>query len=1228
MRILQVRFKNLNSLVGEWTIDLTHPAYTTEGIFAITGPTGAGKTTILDAICLALYGRTPRLQKVSQSSNEIMSRQTGDCFAEVTFSTQAGRYRCHWSQSRAYKKSGGDLQAPKHEIADADSGAIAETKLRGVADQIKKVTGMDFEQFTRSLLLAQGSFAAFLQAGPNERAPILEQITGTEIYSQISIRVYERYTEERKQLAALQAALAGIAVLSPEAAQQLYQSLSANTQQEAALTQQIRFNTQALAWFTELAKQEETLRQLEQQQADLQPRLEAFAVEQAKLDAANRALELAGAAAALTALRQEQSANQQLAQQQQAALPTQVAAEQQAIAHWQQAAAQLETAKAAQRTSLPILRRVRELDHSLRDKEAALQSAHQQLLVHSNRQSDWLAQQHTDTLALHTQQQTLSSLLQHLAESQADAALVEQLAGIRARFDTCQRQHSQWTVKQQAGQEAEAHYAVATRHWQSQVMQLAEKTRAHSELQVQVTDQQTQLKQGLEDRELSEWHQQLASLTARQTQLAHACEAATTLANSRQTLDDLHQREQVLLAEAAALDVQLQQQRTQHAGLDQERELLETQLLLLKQIADLSTLRQQLTAGEPCPLCGATDHPFAAGQLPVPDATRQRLSQVKTELNTLAAALSQLTVKHTEVRKDLEQLAAQQQAQTALIAAAQHRLTQTSTALSLTLAVNADLSSTLTALQQANQQALTQAAAVVQAGMAAEQTVQQLRDALARAQASLSQAEHDTQQAAHQQASAAQQCQHLREEAEALQGEQTEQLSRLQQSVAGFGISTLSLDQLDTLYAQLSARRDQWLSRQQDKAALEQSIAHLTQQIAHQAAQLQSLAEEMQQQHVLRESWLQTCAALRAERQASLGNADPEHEEQRLANAVQVAEQHLEHSRQTAQNATVALEQARAKLDSLQNAIQARALRLVSAEGEFLAYLTRAGFADETAYQAACLPEAVRKSLAQQSQSLVEEKTGLALKQQDAQQRLDQQRHSAPSDESQADLQAALEQLTLQQQATHQTIGAIRQQLQQHETLQQQQQQQVLAIEAQQRECARWDGLHELIGSADGKKYRNFAQGLTFEIMVGHANRQLQRMSDRYLLIRDEAVKRPLELKILDNYQAGESRSTKNLSGGESFIVSLALALGLSHMASQNIRVDSLFLDEGFGTLDEEALDTALETLGSLQQDGKLIGVISHVSALKQRIGTQIQVSPQTGGKSQLAGPGCTGAGL
>jgi exonuclease SbcC len=234
MKILQIRFKNLNSLVGEWKIDLTDPAYITAGIFAIVGPTGAGKSTILDAICLALYGQTPRLSSISQTTNEIMSRQTSECFAEVLFATQKGHFRCHWSQHKAQKRFDGQLQQPKHEISDVATGKVLESSIKKVAAHIESVTGMNFDRFTRSMLLAQGRFAAFLQASANERAPILEQITGTEIYTRISINVHERNKREQALLKELRAEIAGIEILDATQVTAIEADISAT--KEAALT--------------------------------------------------------------------------------------------------------------------------------------------------------------------------------------------------------------------------------------------------------------------------------------------------------------------------------------------------------------------------------------------------------------------------------------------------------------------------------------------------------------------------------------------------------------------------------------------------------------------------------------------------------------------------------------------------------------------------------------------------------------------------------------------------------------------------------------------------------------------------------------------------------------------------------------------------------------------------------------------------------------------------------
>ncbi|NYT21856.1 MAG: hypothetical protein GKC07_08680, partial [Methanomicrobiales archaeon] len=218
-------------------------------------------------------------------------------------------------------------------------------------------------------------------------------------------------------------------------------------------------------------------------------------------------------------------------------------------------------------------------------------------------------------------------------------------------------------------------------------------------------------------------------------------------------------------------------------------------------------------------------------------------------------------------------------------------------------------------------------------------------------------------------------------------------------------------------------------------------------------------------------------------------------------------------------------------------------------------------------------------------------------------------------EESRARLQKELEEV-------RERLTAIRVVLGQHEEHSRHRNEQLALMDQQRIEADRWERLDQLIGSHDGKKFRTFAQGITFDHLIRNANRHLKNLNNRYILVRTDDGH--LDMNVVDMYQAGEVRSTKNLSGGETFIVSLALALGLSDMASNNVRVDSLFLDEGFGTLDSESLDVAIEALIRLQTEGKLIGVISHVPAVKERIPTQIIVEKKAGGISSLSAPGCS----
>ncbi len=1221
MRILQVRFKNLNSLIGEWAIDLTHPAFASEGIFAITGPTGAGKTTILDAICLALYGRTPRLNKVTKSGNEIMSRRTGECFSEVTFETQAGRFRCHWAQHRARKKPGGELQAPKHEIADADSGEIFEAKIRGVAEQIEMVTGMDFDRFTRSMLLAQGGFDTFLKAEIDKRAPILEQITGTEIYSHISIRVYELRSVERKKLDILQAELAGIRILSSEDEQQLCTDLEQKTLEDEVLNQRITLKNQAIIWLDGIALLEEELKQVGLHKQDLQTRIEAFAADQEKLKRACQALELAGEYSTLTSIRREQETDRRSHGQCQELLPAGEEVAKRAEEAMKTAAAQLETKKAEQQTAAPVIRKVRELDVRIREKDAPVKVAADTIFAHEKSLETLCAKQMKDCADLEGKQKALGGVLQQLEATQADEGLVEHLTGIQGRFDILQDLHTQSNSKLQGIIEVESQVRAATRIWQEQAAHLETQKQEVATGRNLLTQKQSELKEILKGKELSDWRNILASLTSQKSLIAKAHEASGSLAQSKETLEELGKRKAMLRDAESTLSKALQSQMEKTASLERERGLLEAQLVLLKKIVSLAAIRHQLQDGEPCPLCGAKEHPFAEGNIPAPNETQQQLRTIRAALKKATDSVSDLKVQSAQVDKDLEQVALGHKEHAEKIEELKSLIFEVCTSLALD-AADPDLSEKLERLRRENETGLDCAVMIVQTAEELEKKSNELRDSLEKGTASVAKAERETLAAEHKKASVLQSLERLKKEAEDLHTQRESFLVLARKEMQPFGIENLSIDHLDRIQVQLKARREQWLARQKEKSELGQKVAALEIQIRHQAEQILQLEKELKQQRELRDGLLRNQEALHCERREIFGDKDPGEEELRLAAAIEAADKNLETTREKQNAANQELSRLKSRTEELAIAITARDNQLKRIEAAFLTRLEGAGFTNEDTFRAACLPEGERKTLAQQSQKLADEKTELTSKERDKTKLLETERQKQVTDQPRSELDTALTILIAGRKELEQRICGIRQKLTDNDTLKQQQQERVQVIDAQKLECSRWDLLYELIGSADGKRYRNFAQGLTFEMMIGHANRQLQKMTDRYLLIRDEA--QPLELNVIDNYQAGEIRSTKNLSGGESFIVSLSLALGLSHMASKNVRVDSLFLDEGFGTLDEEALDTALETLAGLQQDGsKLIGIISHVPALKERISTQIQVVPQAGGKSFLLGPGC-----
>lgn len=1228
MRIEQIRFRNLNSLVGEWTLDLTHAAYASDGLFAITGPTGAGKSTILDAICLALYGATPRLDRITQSANDILSRHSGDCLAEVVFSTAEGRWRAHWSQHRAHRRASGALQAPRHEVSEADTGRLLDNRARNTSARIEALTGMDFARFTRSMLLAQGSFAAFLQATPDERAPLLEQITGTELYSHISKAVFERHREERARLAEQHATLAGIRPLDEAARAELHEQLTLRQAQDAELRSQIEQTRAALAWRERLDELEAEQRAIEQERAGLDERQRAFAPEAERLRRATLALTLAAEAAGLEALRREQTrdreqleeARAQLSHLEQTLEEARLALNQASDLHAQRAA--------EQEQGRERLREVRALDLRCQSQDEAMAQTQAALDEERARLAALELDERNAEARLAALAPELEQLRAEHARHPEDARLVEELAVIGARLETLTRLDQALAGAREDRTHAEQHLHEVKHQCLQIEARLAATKVTLDQARSERCQAEDRLSEVLDHRPLEVWREEVAQARTRALQLEQLLEHAeryTETARQLATLDQTQERldaDLVRIAEQGrAAAARLQQHESAVQALERER-------LQRARILGFAEARRQLEPDTPCPLCGARHHPFVEQGLELPDEATQALETAQRALEAAREQLDHLRLAEATSLQERTRLDSERVELARRLERERERLAQIGQTLepalpgsvqawerlpAQVLAWQAQQSEVMRRLEQ-------QLAQAESLGVALEEA----REREQRARDWLDEEERAQREQAQTLAMAEQHLVHREEQLQGLERERTAAEALARRLLDPYGLTPLDSEPPQRLLAVLEARRAAWLEREHRIQRLEREAEHLnlsrTQRAPrlHQArAQCRTLQERLSTQGAERHR-------LRKQRHTLLGERDPDQEEERLGAQLDAARQRLEEARAQLLQQQGAKAQLLQRIADLEQSMKARAESLARAQGAFRERLAAKGFSDEGDYAAALLPETEYQALEAQARALGEETATLARRAGLCLEQLESTRALALSETSRELLGEQLQALTKEHEALQQALGALRQQAQEDSARRRQQAEQRAIIAAQERECARWEPLNALIGSHDGKKYRLFAQGLTFEVLVGHANRQLRAMTERYQLIRDS--EQPLELRVVDQWQGGEQRTTRNLSGGESFLVSLALALGLSRMNSRRMRLDSLFLDEGFGTLDEDTLDTALEALAGLRHEGTLIGVISHVPQLRERIATRIEVIPQSGGRSLIKGPGCTRA--
>jgi exonuclease SbcC len=1219
MKILTLRLKNLNALQGEWKIDFTAAPFDGASLFAITGPTGAGKTTLLDAICLALYHQTPRLG--GNPGQELMTRHTAEAVAEVEFEVKGIGYRAFWSQRRAKNSPQGNLQPPRTELALIADGRILADKINDKLRLVTDITGLDFGRFTKSMLLAQGDFAAFLNADAKKRAELLEELTGTDIYGRISAGIFERHKAVKGELDNLQARAAAIELLTEPQLQELNDELARLKEEELRLNHQQQALQRHLDW---LARHGQLTAALSAARERQQASARAYDEAQPQLSRLTRG----EPAESLRPLLEEQQRSR-LRQQH---LDESIAAQRAEQQRTQQALLPLQEAfERARQGWQDYLRHRRQLQQlmderiipldqhiaGLEQQAAQLRQAARELSAQRQKRQSALAEQQT---ALSRAEQQLRQAESYLTQHPDYRQWGEGLPLWRELFARRQRERLQadqlgrqrdGCLQQQQELLAERQSVLAEA--KSCRRQVAVLTERFNELQRQREQREALTPFGaLQDEwELSRRHSPartvLASLLPQRRRLTRDLAAAAV----RQT------------ALQQELDALAQSSRTRQQQWEEKSRLLNevsARYQLEQRIVALEGQRAHLQSGLPCPLCGAVEHPFVDHyRLPEPAQTELRLQALQQEVSAITAdrvatdtRSGMLLNQRHQAADDEAQLQRELTAideQWALAAAALGR--------ERSPADDENVAEWL-AQQDAREQALAER---IETRRQAEGQLQAARDAMNEANGKVASAEARLALNDQLQHTTAQTLQQVTQRLT----EQQTLVRRLATEVAA-SLSPLGLTvpEENNVEEWLAARQQEWqlwCGHLQQEQELKVSLAAQANEIRNHQDSLEELARQSAELEQRTEHTRTALQQARDERRLWVGDATVSQLSDELRRLGETAEQARQQAEQRLQHAREQLLQLTGSIEAQQRQLQEFDMQTQQAGAALQGALDSSPFATVAELLSALLPPQERDQLRDMEEQLKERRQHAAAWYEQAEQALKNSLAERPADLGEEQQPAAVEQrlaavkTLLAEKARRQ--GEIQQQLSSHERRRLDQHNLLQAIADSEAAYADWSYLNELIGSKEGDKFRKFAQGLTLEHLIHLANRQLARLQDRYQLRRKSAAE--LELEVVDTWQAEAIRDTRTLSGGESFLVSLALALALSDLVSHKIRIDSLFLDEGFGTLDAETLDIALDALDTLNATGKMIGVISHVEAMKDRIPVQIKVNKINGmGVSRL----------
>lgn len=1147
MKIRKIYFKNINSLEGENQIDFDQSPFVDSGVFAITGPNGSGKTSILDAITLALYGETFRFDRPGQ---HVMTKNTADCFAELEFSLDKQRYRTGWYVKRENNDPQGELQPAQMQLLRLTDGEqLLADNAQQVRSQITEITGMNFRNFTRSMMLAQGDFAAFLNALDNERMDILEKIISTDIYADYKQEVLDKAEQAETRLTELKQQLDAIDIVPAETRDAREHDLLDFKQQLEELTEQQQGLLQQQACVENIQQLEQQAVQLGQKIDRLQAEVEQRQQQLNRIDTSQGALEFKQDVNQINEKSQQvQQSKDDLAafRDEQKQLESRLA---------MMGASEQEQTLAANKSITEQRQLIGELNEQIsqvslekQQQQGVLQPVKNQLIEKQLVQKEIM-----EWLELHAADQVLLDNMPEVGKLTKARAQIKSLSG---------KKKSSSKVTKTTGNKLKKNTAA---------IQTSNKKIKSFKLKLQEHENEMQkLVKGYDIEKVQD-------LSAEQQERINNIQYLYELSKSYENLTGAGVGFSFFrpAKDHLVLDLERLQEELNQAGEEYRREknirvVLEDAVWRENLARKMQQERKHLTPGDPCPLCGSLEHPYATHP-PEDHDSMQALADQKAKLQTLKQNLVNLADKIEKSKqqriknKTTQEQLAKINSEWAIVSS---RLNVVNKRLSI------DNSKAIKKLLKAEKTELKDIATLAAKYQREKSAVEKTKQLIAKEEAlieqlqtsgsQLDEAWHSLPQELKDTISALSDAE---KEEKVLVKQLTEQLAKLGEKLPGKGKE-------DALFDRLNQRRQDYHGYDFRRKAVAEELEALQQKQIDCEQNIQSLEQKLQNLN----------NKLKAEEAVGLHLALIEK-----------------------QKLIVEKEKLCAQLESeLNDLIQALNARTLTTEFNDLNELKEILDLIERRSDIEAEQETQKTEIATALQTREQLQVSLATEQ-----------ASLPEGLSRPELQEQLKTITEQVDIAALEVRRLEQLL--FETKQQQQNYDTLLPELENQQKIVNDCQLEVkqLSEENGMAFRRRVQVMMADKLLSQTNQMLEKISGRYY-IRQRPSDQGLALEIEDTYQQGVRRLPKSLSGGESFIVSLALALGLSAMANNGRSVDSLFLDEGFGALDAETLYTVITTLESLHRHGKVVGVISHVEGVHKNIKVQVEMAKKPNGMSEL----------